>query len=210
VLEMQANERGLVVVGAGGFGREVADLARTLGRVVNGFLDDATPDGPKLPAPLLGPLDAWVALDADLVLAIGQPHVKARALTRLPSDGRFSPALVHPSAVVVDGASVGAGSVIAALAVVMVDTAIGEHVLINYGATIGHDARIGAWSSIMPGARISGFVRIGEEVLVGANAVVLEGITVGDRAVVGAGAVVTKDVPAGATVVGVPARSMER
>jgi len=54
------------------------------------------------------------------------------------------------------------------------------------------------------------FVRIGEEVLVGANAVILEGITIGDRAVVGAGAVVTKDVPAGATVVGVPARPFER
>jgi sugar O-acyltransferase (sialic acid O-acetyltransferase NeuD family) len=208
---MQANgadARRLVVVGAGGFGREVADLARTLGRDVHGFLDDVPPDGPALPAPLLGPLDADVAVEAHLVLAIGQPHVKARALTRLPSDGRFSPALVHPSAVVVDGAAVGAGSVVAALAVVMVDTAIGEHVLVNYGATVGHDARIGARSSVMPGARISGFVRIGEEVLVGANAVVLEGITVGDGAVVGAGAVVTKDVPAGATVVGVPARPL--
>jgi sugar O-acyltransferase (sialic acid O-acetyltransferase NeuD family) len=207
---MQANECGLVVVGAGGFGREVADLARTLGRVVHGFLDDAPPNGPTLPAPLLGALDASVALESDLVLAIGQPHVKARALTRLPSDGRFSSPLVHPSAVVVDGAALGTGSVIAALAVVMVDTSIGEHVLVNYGATIGHDARIGARSSIMPGARISGFVRIAEEVLVGANAVLLEGVRIGDCAVVGAGAVVTKDVPAGVTVVGVPAKPVDR
>jgi acetyltransferase EpsM len=210
---MEANEQRLIVVGAGGFGREVAWLAAELGVTVAGFLDDRTPDGPALPAPLLGDLPSALASTRSddgedavrFVLAIGQPQVRAGALRRLPEALRFSDPLIHRSAVVATGA-IGAGSVIAPTAVVMVDSVLGEHTLVNYGATVGHDVHVGALCSIMPGARISGFVRMGERVLVGANAVVLDGITIGDDVTIGAGAVVTKDVPDGVTVVGVPAR----
>jgi sugar O-acyltransferase (sialic acid O-acetyltransferase NeuD family) len=216
VLTVEANggaaER-LVVVGAGGFGREVAWLVGVLGLDVVGFLDDRTPDGPALPAPLLGDLPSTLSVvpagaagaAARFVLAVGQPQVKQSALARLPGGVTFCSPLVHPSAVVA-GAVVGAGSVIAPLAVVMVDSELGAHTLVNYGATVGHDVRMGAMCSVMPGARVSGFVRMGDRVLVGANAVVLDGLTIGDDVSIGAGAVVTRDVPDGATVVGVPAR----
>ncbi len=206
---VEANEQHLIVVGAGGFGREVAWLASGAGHRVAGFLDDRTPDGPPLPEPLLGDLFAAESVTdghaASFVLGIGQPQVKAGALARLPDSLRFVAPLVHASAVVAT-AAIGRGSVIAPLAVVMVDSELGEHTLVNYGATVGHDVRMGALCSVMPGARVSGFVRTGDRVLVGANAVVLDGLTIGDDVVIGAGAVVTRDVPAGVTVVGVPAR----
>jgi sugar O-acyltransferase (sialic acid O-acetyltransferase NeuD family) len=216
----EANEQRLVVVGAGGFGREVAWLADVLGIAVVGFLDDRTPDGPALPAPLLGDLSSAASLAptvaspgpggaSKFVLAVGQPRVKRAALARLPAGLTFSAPLVHPTAVVA-GATVGAGSVIAPLAVVMVDSELGEHTLVNYGATVGHDVHMGSRCSVMPGARISGFVRIGDGVLVGANAVILDGITIGDDVSIGAGAVVTRDVSDGATVVGVPAGPVGR
>jgi sugar O-acyltransferase (sialic acid O-acetyltransferase NeuD family) len=216
----EANEQRLVVVGAGGFGREVAWLADVLGIAVVGFLDDRTPDGPALPAPLLGDLPSaaslapsaaslWTQGEVAFVLAVGQPRVKRAALARLPAGLTLSAPLVHPTAVVA-GARVGAGSVIAPLAVVMVDSELGEHTLVNYGATVGHDVRMGSRCSVMPGARISGFVRMGDGVLVGANAVILDGITIGDDVSIGAGAVVTRDVLDGVTVVGVPAQPIGR
>jgi sugar O-acyltransferase (sialic acid O-acetyltransferase NeuD family) len=210
VLTVQANEQRLVVVGAGGFGREVAWLATLLGREVVGFVDDRTPTGPPLPAPLLGDLPSvatrTVSDSAEqYVLGIGQPAVKVSALERLPSGLPFTMPLIHPSAVIATSA-IGVGTVVAPLSVVMVDSVLGDHTLVNYGASVGHDVRVGRHGSIMPGARLSGFVTLGERVLVGANAVVLEGLTIGDDVSIGAGAVVTRDVPSGATVVGAPAR----
>jgi sugar O-acyltransferase (sialic acid O-acetyltransferase NeuD family) len=203
-----ASGHALVIVGAGGFGREVRDLARRVGLEVAGFLDDAVSDAFPLDAPFLGGIDTPLPDDVCCVVAIGQPPIRRRVLERLIAAGcRFAAPLVHPTAEVAASASIGEGTVITYGCVVTSDARVGLHSILNLGTTVGHDAVVGDGVSLMPGVRVSGSVRIGDDVLIGTNAVLLNGVRIGDGASVGAGAVVTRDVAPGATVVGVPARA---
>ncbi len=114
--------------------------------------------------------------------------------------------VVHPSAVVSNGASLGEGVQIMAGAVIQTGARLGEDVILNTRASIDHDCHIERHSHISVGAILAGNIHVGKNVLVGAGSTVIQGIRIGDAAVVGAGAVVLKDVPAGKTVIGVPAR----
>jgi acetyltransferase EpsM len=116
----------------------------------------------------------------------------------------------HPRAWVGRRVEIGTGTVICAGALATADIVLGEHVQLHVGCTVGHDTTIGDFVTVAPGANISGRVKIGEGTFVGAGAVILPDIEIGAWAMIGAGAVVTRNVPEGATVIGVPARIVER
>lgn len=214
----------VVVVGAGGFGRETLDVIEAHNRahpdaalIVRGIVDDEPSD--RNLARLADRGYTWLGPMADViaasppsrfVLGIGSPGVKAELDARLVAAGWSATSVVHPSAVLGSVCAVGAGSVVCAGVQLSTHTRLGRHVHLNPGAIVGHDAELGDFVSVNPGAIISGEVIVHDRVLVGAGAVVLQGLQVGEAATVGASACVTRDVPAGDVVVGVPARSHRR
>ena len=174
---------------------------------LRGLYDDREPDAgllARLGTAWLGPVAASPAHPC--LIGIGSGRVRADLA------GRVTPAapVVDPSAVLGPDIAPGAGSVIFALSTVTTNVAIGAHVHIGRNVAVGHDCTLDDFVSVMPGASIAGDVHLGRCAYVGAGATIRQGVTVGAGATVGMGAVVLHDVPAGATVVGNPARPLER
>ena len=144
------------------------------------------------------------------IVAVGgrRGEDRAQISNSLQQLGRKPLTAVHGKANVSDTATLGAGVQLLMGCCVSECARIGDFTIVNTAATVDHDCDLGVGVHIMPGATIAGEVRIEDFATVGSGAVVLPRVTIGERAIVGAGAVVTKDVPAGATVVGVPARTL--
>ena len=212
----------LIIVGAGGFGRETLDVVEAVNRAgehpaftVVGVLDDA-------PAQLaldrlasrgiafLGDIEAWLSggEPGQYIIAIGNPRARAQVAERFREAGRDAATVIHPAATVGSGGSIAPGAVVCAGAQISTNVVLGRHVHVNPNATIGHDAVLADFVSINPGAIISGEVSVGEQTLVGAGAVVLQGLALGPGCTVGASACVTHDVGENKTVKGVPAREI--
>jgi sugar O-acyltransferase (sialic acid O-acetyltransferase NeuD family) len=209
----------LLILGAGGHGKVVADAARTAGFEIVGFADadvrlmghSAEPGGAKV---VFSQADLEVQIsrlsmppEADvLAIAIGNNAVRASFLERVTAD--WLPPIIHASAVVSPSARVGHGTVVFARAVIQPDAVIGPGCIINTGAIIEHDNHLGSGVHVSPGAVLSGNVTVGDRSWIGAGAVVIQGITIGADVIVGAGTVVIRDLPAGSKAVGNPARQI--
>ncbi len=202
----------LLVLGCGGHGRVVADIALERGYTRIAFLDDA-PDAAERAdgMEVLGPLARLAELAAEwpaAVAAVGENVTRLALYRRLREAGFETPALIHPSAVVSRRAELGPGVVVAPAAVINVGARIGHAAIVNTGAMIDHDCMIGAGSHIAPGATLSGAVSVGDRAWLGTGCAVRQGIRIGEDVVVGVGAAVVSDLAAGMIYAGVPARPL--
>jgi sugar O-acyltransferase (sialic acid O-acetyltransferase NeuD family) len=208
--------RPLLIVGRGDHARVMLEAARAAGHDPIGFLDPTPGEsraGTSTELPLLGDLELdlqWRGAhgDASFVVAIGDNEVRKRAYDRALGMGLRPETIVHPSATLLAGCTIGGGSQICAGVVVGVDARVGSNVIINTAATVDHDNDIGDHVSVGPGAHLAGRVLVGVGAQVGIGVSVREGMHIGAGSVVGAGAAVTRSVAPGVTVVGVPARPM--
>ena len=210
----------LIIVGAGGFGREmlwtVGDLPAA-GRdwEVAGFLDgrvDRAAEelrGKGVGLPVLGSPEDYQPRDEDrFVCAIGDPRAKLRVCQMLRERGGRFETVIHPSAMVAPSAVLGEGAILRHGAGLSVNTVIGDFVTLNSTSGLGHDAvaedgcTLSAYCDVMGGAHLE------RGVFLGSHAMVAPGVRVGECATVGAGSVALRRVAAGATAFGVPAKSL--
>lgn len=205
--------RTLLVFGASGHGRVVADAARVAAhwdRVLASDRDGDKCHGLLLPGVAVVDADQASQLDAMVHVAIGNNvhrQREVRAWMQAWGVGRLA-SVVHPRACVSTAAGIGSACFIAAGAVLAPCAEVGEGCIINHGAVVDHDVRVEGFSHVAPRAVLGGGVIVGQRVLVGAGAVVKPGLRIADDVVIGAGAVVLHSILEPGTYVGVPARRL--
>ncbi len=199
----------LLIFGAGGHGRVVADAALLTGDWTHAVASDRDPArcaGELLAGvALLPPAEAVRAATA-IHVAIGNAGSREREVAALA--GRLV-SVAHPAATVSPYAQLGAGCFVAARAVIAPLARLGISVIVNHGAVVDHDVTVGDFSHIAPLAALGGGVRIGRRVLVGSGASVVPGVRIADDVVVGAGAVVADHLSEPGVYAGVPARRLK-
>ena len=200
----------LIVIGTGGLAREVTDWISSTHKII-GYSSITAEEHSAfgLPGQLFGvnivPSD--VGTDQALV-AIGDPGVRRRVYAKLQAAGFSLPSFVHPSASVSRKAILGPGVIVGAQSAVSPNVEIGLLAHVNFCVGIGHDAHIGDFVQLNPGVQVGGGAQIGDGTTIGSGATVLHGTKIGENAIVASGAVVFSRVPAGATMMGNPAKRL--
>lgn len=201
--------RSLVIIGAGGFGREVVDVVDAINAAAPtfellGFLDDGDVQHDllaRIGVPLLGDTRMITELDAEYVIGIGSPDPRRRIDSWARDCGPRAAVLRHPAASVGRDVSIGDGCIIAAGARLTTHIALGRHVHINLNCTVGHDTIIEDHATLFGGAVVGGGCVIEAGATIGSGAVIVPGVRIGRDATVGAGALVVRDVVSGDIVV---------
>ena len=191
----------LVIVGAGGHGKVIADNALKNGYSDINFVDDHA-TGECMGFPIVGTcveIDRLNDGKTDFVIGIGSNEIRKRIAERYDVNWIT---LIHPSAQIAVNVSIGKGTVIMACAVINACTIIGEHCIINTGAIVEHDNQIGDYVHISPGAKLSGTVVVGARTWIGTGASVINNTDICEDVIVGVGAVVICDIRNKGTYVG--------
>lgn len=203
----------ILIVGAGGFGREVfnwaCDAWPDRREQISGFLsaDDRLLDGFDYGLEIIGSPKDYSPSEGDgFILAIGVPYVRRQVAEHLESRGAEFLTLIHPKAVVAASASIGAGAILCPYAIASDSCRVGRFVLVNYHASLGHDACAGDFSVLSPYATLGGQATIEHDVFLGLHASVGPGKKVGARSKVSANSCVLTSTPCDSLIFGVPGR----
>lgn len=193
----------VVIMGAGGHAKVVADIIKKSGDTVVGFLDDFN-EGEHI----LGKIsDCKKFSDCSFVIAIGSNKARCDIYNKYSELEYYT--AVHPRAIVAENVTIGIGSVVMANAVINADAVIGMHSIVNTSSVVEHDNKIGDYVHISPGAVLCGTVTVGNNTHIGAGSVVRNNITICDNCVIGCGACVVKDINKSGVYTGVPAKDIK-
>lgn len=203
----------LIIVGAGGLGREVAWLVEDLNKVdlqweFLGFLDDGV-TGPTVEGyPVLGSISTLLHINPIpwVVVAITNSAVRKRIITRIQQNDIPLATLVHPSIHSSGYVTIGKGSIVCAGSVLTTNIELGLASVVNPNCFIGHDTVLQDYVSLMPGVHVAGEVTLGEGTYMGIHSCIINRMEIGEWSTIGAGATVVNDIPAHSLAVGVPAR----
>jgi sugar O-acyltransferase (sialic acid O-acetyltransferase NeuD family) len=204
----------LVILGAGGFAREVLDVYDACNEFgwgpfdILGFLAEGEPPGSIInDRPILGEID-WLSDHPGVltICGIGEPGTRRRVVRRAAQLGAQFHTVIHPDARLTRWVEIGPGSVVTAGCILTNQIRVGSHVHLNLDTTVGHDCVIEDFVTVAPGVHISGNVTLEEGCNVGTGAVIIQGHRIGAGSVIGAGAVVNADIPPDSVAVGVPAK----
>ncbi|EKY3117591.1 NeuD/PglB/VioB family sugar acetyltransferase [Cronobacter turicensis] len=202
----------LGIYGAGGLGREVLMLARTINQCTSRwseifFIDDVT-DAQEVYGAAVVRFDARPA-ECEVTIAIGEPALRQRLAQKLSGVAPLA-TLIHPNVDIPSQSEIRPGAILCDGALISCGVTIGENVLIQPRACVGHDCTIGAYSVVSSLVALAGHCEVGERVFIGMNSCVKEQTRIGDDAIVGMGSAVFSDVAGATIVLGNPARAMRQ
>ena len=195
----------LVIIGASGHGKVIADIAEKVGYTDIVFLDDNSVENECVGYSVVG--DSRRITDykgSDFIVAIGNAEMRANKMKELTGYNVVS--LIHPNAIISRRVNIGRGTVVLAGAVINSDTTIGEGCIISTCASVDHDNHLGDYVHVAVGAHLCGTVNIGKNTWIGAGATVSNNISICDNCLIGVGAVVVKDIEESGIYIGVPAK----
>lgn len=207
----------VVIIGAGGHAKVIADIIQKSEDIVYGFLDDNFKKGTIIlnneNLKVIGDLNSRFTLpitqpELEFVIAIGDNNRRKEiAETKIPNIKYYT--AIHPSANIALDVSIGDGTVVMANACINASTKIGKHCIINTASVIEHDNLINNYVHISPNATLCGTVKVGECTHVGAGVTIKNNTNITDNCIIGAGAIVVNDINEKGTYVGVPAKKIK-
>lgn len=218
---MWSSVKDLVIIGAGGFGREVRWLTERINETnrrqgrkeswrLAGFIDDGIEAGTIMDGiPVLGGT-SWLEnfnQEISAVCAIGNALTRKAVVERIIKKARVHfPNLIDPSVMMSDTVILGKGNILCAGNILTVNIQIGDFTILNLDCTVGHDVRIGSYVTMYPSVNVSGAVSIGNCSEIGTGCHIIQGITIAPETISGAGSVIIRDLPGRCTAVGNPAK----
>lgn len=203
----------LVIIGASGHGKVVADIAKKTGRYQSIiFLDDDDSLKESVGIQVAGKsmdMLSYVS-SSDIFVAVGNTDIRKNLLEQLFAAGAHIPSLIHMNAVVGENVVIESGTAVMAGTVINPDVVIGKGCIINTGSSVDHDCMIEDYVHIAVGACLAGNVKVGKKTWIGAGAVLKNNINICTGCVIGAGAVVVKTINTAGVYAGVPAKELSK
>ena len=198
----------VILIGAGGHAKVIADIVLKSGDQLLGFLDDDPEKTCVMGYPILGRISEWerFAGESKFLLAIGNNHLRKSLATELQVDWYTA---IHPSAQIGMDVIIGEGSAVMANAVINPGARVGRHCIINTSSVVEHDNVIGNYTHVSVGVRLGGSVSIGDSVWIGIGATVKNNVFICGKCTIGAGSVVVKNIEKCGIYVGIPANELK-